>query len=133
MVLKDISPNKAPGIDGLTHGVVGEIILTDLVRFTNIFNTCFERGIFSKCWKVTKVVLIPKEGKDLSQPSSYRPICLLPTWGKILDKVITQRLVYELETGQKLHRKQYGFRKGKVRHWLWTTFLNLSKMQRLLN
>lgn len=113
MVLKDISPNKAPGIDGLTHGVVGEMILTDLVRFTNIFNTCFERGIFPKCWKVTKVVLIPKEGKDLSQPSSYRPICLLPTWGKILDKVITQRLVYELETGQKLHRNQYGFRKGK--------------------
>ncbi|GBO19433.1 hypothetical protein AVEN_169731-1 [Araneus ventricosus] len=92
MVLKDISPNKAPGIDGLMHGVVGEMILTDLVRFTNIFNTCFERGIFPKCWKVTKVVLIPKEGKDLSQPSSYRPICLLPTWGKILDKVITQRL-----------------------------------------
>ncbi|GBM37692.1 Putative protein in type-1 retrotransposable element R1DM [Araneus ventricosus] len=113
MVLKDINPNKAPGIDGLTHGVVCEIILTDLVRFTNIFNTCFERGIFPNCWKVTKVVLIPKEGKDLSQPSSYRPICLLPTWGKILDKVITQRLVYELETGQKLHCNQYGFRKGK--------------------
>ncbi|GBN58771.1 Putative protein in type-1 retrotransposable element R1DM [Araneus ventricosus] len=73
----------------------------------------FQKRHFSKFLKLTKVVLIPKEGKDLSQPSSYRLICLLPTWGKILDKIITQRLVFELETSQKLHRNQYGFRKPR--------------------
>ncbi|GBN17961.1 Putative protein in type-1 retrotransposable element R1DM [Araneus ventricosus] len=112
-VLNEISPNKAPGPDGLTHGVIKQMINTDPEWFLQIFNNCLLKGIFPKCWKRTRVALIPKEGKDLSLPSSYRPICLLPTWGKILDKIITQRLSYELERGEKLHQNQFGFRKQK--------------------
>ncbi|GBO01430.1 hypothetical protein AVEN_98735-1 [Araneus ventricosus] len=78
MVLKDISPNKAPGIDGLTHGVVGEMILTDLVRFTNIFNTCFEEkrdlSNVGKC----QVVLYPKRAKNLGNSASWNQLFLLP-------------------------------------------------------
>ncbi|GBM53300.1 hypothetical protein AVEN_259292-1 [Araneus ventricosus] len=87
--------------------------MTDFERFIQIFNTCLSRGIFPDCWKRTRVALIPKEGKDLTLPTSYRPICLIPTWGKMLDKIFTQRLVYELERGGKLHQYQFGFRKRK--------------------
>lgn len=42
----------------------------------------------------------------------YRPICLLPIWGKLFDKVIVRRLVGFLENKNLLCSEQYSFRKG---------------------
>lgn len=39
-------------------------------------------------WKAARIVLAPKDGKDLSNPSGYRPISLFPIWGKFLDKIV---------------------------------------------
>ncbi|GBM60131.1 Putative protein in type-1 retrotransposable element R1DM [Araneus ventricosus] len=52
-------------------------------------------------------------GKDPKEPSSYRPIALLPTIGKVLEKLLTQRLTFFLENGNKLNEHQHGFREGK--------------------
>ncbi|GBM70354.1 Putative protein in type-1 retrotransposable element R1DM [Araneus ventricosus] len=59
-----------------------------------------------------RIVLIPKAHKDLSDFESYRPICLVAIWGKILDKLITHRLVNHLETNNLLNERQYGFREN---------------------
>ncbi|GBN61938.1 hypothetical protein AVEN_186336-1 [Araneus ventricosus] len=45
--------------------------------------------------------------------SSYRPISLLPTIGKVLEKLMTQRLTYHLESTNSLNDRQHGFREGK--------------------
>ncbi|GIY79614.1 uncharacterized protein CDAR_57131 [Caerostris darwini] len=50
---------------------------------------------------------------NLSEPSHYRPICLLSTWGKLLDKIIANRITYHLETRNFISSRQYGFRKNK--------------------
>lgn len=42
-----------------------------------IFNIIWKNGRFPNFWKIVKVILIPKEGKDLTYPRGYRPICLL--------------------------------------------------------
>lgn len=70
-------------------------------------------GCFPKPLKTGEVVYFVKNGKDPKHPSSYRPICLLPTIGKLLEKLINQRLNYYLETNRKLDEKQYGFRPGR--------------------
>jgi hypothetical protein len=38
------------------------------------------------------VLLIPKPGRDHSDPSNYRPISLLSSINKILERVILKRL-----------------------------------------
>lgn len=43
---------------------------------------------------------------------NYRPISLLPVWGKILDKVITNILMSYFETNKILDNLQVGFRKN---------------------
>ncbi|GBN20949.1 hypothetical protein AVEN_190248-1 [Araneus ventricosus] len=58
-------------------------------------------------------LLIPKEGKNLSRFQSYRPICLLPVREKILDKLITNRLVTYLEENCLLSECQHDFCKGR--------------------
>ncbi|GBL95363.1 Putative protein in type-1 retrotransposable element R1DM [Araneus ventricosus] len=112
MCISRMKRDKAPGEDGLSLGIIEEIFYADNDWFVKVFNLCLKFGIFPKIWKESRVVLIPKSNKDLSNPESYRPICLLPVWGKILDKLMTHRLVYFLESNKLLDHRQYGFREG---------------------
>ncbi|GBN92422.1 Putative protein in type-1 retrotransposable element R1DM [Araneus ventricosus] len=50
---------------------------------------------------------------EIRNISSYRPITLLPTLGKLLEKLLLQRFNFSLEKNNKLHEQQYGFRQGK--------------------
>ncbi|GBM38968.1 RNA-directed DNA polymerase from mobile element jockey [Araneus ventricosus] len=62
---------------------------------------------------MANLTLIPKEGKDTSLPSSYNPICLLPCWGKVLEKLLTKRLVDFLENKKLISENQFGFRRKR--------------------
>jgi hypothetical protein len=57
-----------------------------------------------------KVVAIPKPGKDHSLPGSYRPITLLPTVGKIFEKLLLSRMLEFESENQILINQQFGFR-----------------------
>ncbi|CAF3407912.1 unnamed protein product, partial [Rotaria socialis] len=50
--------------------------------------------------------------KDKQHPSSYRPISLLSRLGKLLEKIIKQRIMLELERRNILPEHQAGFRPG---------------------
>ncbi|GBN08430.1 Retrovirus-related Pol polyprotein from type-1 retrotransposable element R1 [Araneus ventricosus] len=112
MCINKMKRDKAPGEDGFSLSIIEEIFYADSGWFVKIFNLCLKFGIFPKIWKEPRVVLIPKSNKDLSNSESYRPICLLSVWGKILYKLMTQRLVYFLESNNLLDHRQYGFREG---------------------
>ncbi|CAB0038693.1 unnamed protein product [Trichogramma brassicae] len=51
--------------------------------------------------------------KPPDEPSSYRPLCMLDTVGKILEKIICDRLEAFTERPGGLSERQYGFRKGR--------------------
>lgn len=59
------------------------------------------------------MIQIRKPGKDPSKPTSYRPIALPSNIWKIMERMITERLSYELEKRGMLANYQSGFRKGK--------------------
>lgn len=54
-----------------------------------------------------------KGNKPLDQPSSYRPICLLNTRGKFLERLIKNRLERFIAENCELNAKQFSFRRGK--------------------
>ena len=47
---------------------------------------------FPDHWKKAVILPIPKPQKDLIFATSYRPISLLPSLGKLLEKIILTRL-----------------------------------------
>ncbi len=63
------------------------------------------------CLKLAKVIPIFKKGCK-SEFTNYRPIAILPTISKILEKVIHKRLYEFLKINGSLYNSQYGFRKG---------------------
>lgn len=49
-------------------------------------------SFFPATWKIAVVILIPKVGKPKNLISSYRPISLLPTLGKLFEKCLLKRI-----------------------------------------
>lgn len=105
--------NKAPGPDGIPNAAVKAAVKTNPKVFLETMSRCLAEGKFPTCWKRQKLVLIPKPGKDAGVPSSYRPICLLDTLGKLFEKIILRRLNKFAEDDNGLSPKQFGFRKGR--------------------
>lgn len=60
-------------------------------------------------WKEALILPIKKPGKDPSKPASYRPIAFTSHVGKVMERMITDRLVYFLEKEGKLTPFQSGF------------------------
>ena len=57
--------------------------------------------------------MLPKPGKDLTKPTSYRPISLLPAMGKIFERKVASRLSAFLEKVDYFDENQAGFRKKR--------------------
>ena len=68
-----------------------------------------DKGIFPQIWKQANVVPVHKKSsKQLKQ--NYRPISLLPIFGKILEKLMFDSLYEHLNVNNLLNPNQSGFR-----------------------
>ena len=57
-----------------------------------------------------EVISILKPGKDPALPSSFRPISLLDTIGKLFEKIILARILHEVSVRGLMRYEQFGFR-----------------------
>ncbi|GIY64180.1 uncharacterized protein CDAR_543611 [Caerostris darwini] len=111
--IMQIKPRKAVGIGGLPGEIIKEIFLANKVWFTDLMNHLLKNGLYPAAWKIAMIILLDKENKSLDHPSHFRPICVLPCWGKILDKIITNRLSFHMESNHLISENLFGFRKNK--------------------
>lgn len=110
---KRIKSNKAPGLDGIPNQLLKIAINQRPELFSQLYSACLLEGTFPIRWKQQRLVLIPKGDKPPEDPSSYRPLCMIDTAGKVLEKIISSRLERYTETPIGLSDKQFGFRKRK--------------------
>ena len=61
-------------------------------------------------WKHTRVISILKPGKNPALLSSYRPISLLDTIGKLFEKILLARILREVNVRGLMWDEQFGFR-----------------------
>ncbi|KAL7288336.1 hypothetical protein TKK_0017670 [Trichogramma kaykai] len=101
---------SAPGPDGVPNLALKLAIAGRPDIFLEVYTTCLETGVFPSSWKRQRLVLLPKPGKPPDEPSSYRPLCMLDTAGKILERIICDRLEAFTERPGGLSERQYGFR-----------------------
>lgn len=113
LAARKLKNRKAPGPDGIPAEVLKEIAGTHPELLLNMYNSCLREGIFPERWKVQKLVLISKGKGDPLAPSSYRPLCMLDTAGKLLERLIKPRLEEAIRTRGELSIRQHGFRPGK--------------------
>ena len=70
-------------------------------------------GYFPTVLKEGIIILILKPGKDPTKVASYSPKTFLEVPGKILEKVINERIYGFAEFNNLFHHQQFGFRKAR--------------------
>lgn len=112
-IVKSLHNGKAPGMDGISTLVIKHLTIRVGMLILNIFNACLSLSYFPTAWKTAKVLAFYKPGKPPKLPTSYRPISLLSTLSKILERVILQRIQNHIDQHSCLPEVQYGFRQGR--------------------
>ena len=111
--LQKCKNRSAPGEDQISYLILKNLDREQLAYIALIYNSCLKTGYFPMASKQAKVVMLPKPGKDLTKPTSYRPISLLPAIGKIFERIIASRLSTFLEKANHFDENQAGLRKNR--------------------
>ena len=105
------SNNSAPGSSGIGWLIIKKAWEHVKEHLCAIFNACLLLGHHPMVWKEAKVVVIPKPDKaDYSVPKAHRPISLLKTMSKLLEKAIAKRLQFDLVKFELIPTNQFGGR-----------------------
>lgn len=110
IIKREINPKKSPGYDLITGKILHEITTKCLAQLTQIFNAVLRLNYFPCQWKVSQIIMILKPGKQPENVSSYRPISILPTLSKVMEKLIQERLKPIIEQRNIIPNHQFGFR-----------------------
>jgi len=80
-----------------------------------IANACIDLGYWPNHFKILSMVIIPKPNKpSYNSSKSFRPIVLLNTIGKLIEKVIGERLQFLVVRNDFIHPSQLGGLKFKL-------------------
>jgi len=116
--------NSSTGPDNIHNRCLKNYTELLVQHLTKLFNIILKQGYIPKMWKKANIILLLKPKKDKQHPSSYRPISLLSCLGKLMEKIMKQRLLLELERRNILPQHQAGFRPGK------STIYNIVRLER---
>ena len=106
-----LKTNKAISLDKIRASLLKNSAHTIALSVTKLLNLSIKTGKFPKLWKCSKITALFKSG-DRTNASNYRPISILPTLSKILEKAVHTQLYHFLVANKRLSGKQFGFRKG---------------------
>lgn len=109
---KTLPSKTSTDINELSMSFMKNIIAEIANPLTYIFNLSLNTGIVPSMLKKSRIVPIYKAG-DADMCDNYRPISLLNSISKILEKIVSVWLVSHLAQNNILHLNQFGFQIGK--------------------
>lgn len=112
-IVRRLKNSKSPGLDKIHNNLLKKLPPIGFIYLVFIINCCLKLSYFPSMWKEAKVIGILKPGKSPSQPISYRPISLLSSVSKVLERVILTRLKRHVEVTNMIPEHQHGFRSGR--------------------
>ena len=109
--ISQLLPKKSEDMFSISMFTVKQFVSSLIEPLYHIIYKSFETGAIPEQLKIAKIIPIHKSG-DRLLPDNYRPISLLRNFSNILEKVMSNRLTYFLESNNLLCQEQFGFRKS---------------------
>ena len=78
---------KPSGITNLNNRLLCDAFIVLICELTALFNESIIQELFPQDWKQGTITPIPKSG-NLMEKTNWRPITILNTFGKLLEKII---------------------------------------------
>ena len=101
--------NKAIGLDNISARLLKDSSHVIADSLTALFNRSLSTNTVPSIWKSGRVTSLFKSG-NRCDPNNYRPITILPTISKLLEKIVHVQLYSYLNEHKLITPSQFGFR-----------------------
>ena len=108
-LINNLKPKNSSGYDDISNKLLKMLHPVIIHPFTEIINRSLQEGIFPDDMKRADTVPLYK-AKEQYYTTNYRPISLLLTLSKVLEKIVYKRTVRFLDSNNTIYNSQYGFR-----------------------
>jgi len=108
-IIKSLNSKNSHGYNGISNKIIKASLPFIISPLTYICNEILKTGIFPDRLKHATVKPIFKKGNKY-EVSNYRPISLLTSFSKIIQKLMFNRLRSHLDKNNILGKEQFGFR-----------------------
>jgi signal recognition particle subunit SEC65 len=107
-VINSLAPKSSCDVQGVSTKMVKFVGSAIALPLSHIFNLSLNSGKFPTPLKQCRVIPIFKSG-DSEECDNYRPISLLSSISKVLEKIVAEKLTHHLIENDLLYLHQYGF------------------------
>lgn len=108
-VMNNFKNTRSCGDDFISNYILKKIIYSILSPLLHLINLSFMNGHFPSCLKISKVIPLFKSG-DHHSINNYRPISILSSISKLIEKIMLNRINKFLNSYNVICSNQYGFR-----------------------
>ena len=109
-IIEQLHTKSSSGYDEISTKLLKLIKPTILKPLTLIINQSLTTGIFPDKLKIAKITPVYKK-ENIHYIENYRPISIMPSISKVLERVVYDQLYTYFTTHHYLSENQYGFRK----------------------
>jgi hypothetical protein len=109
--LSKLDPSKAFGPDGVSPRLLKEGAHQLSTSLCKLFNTSLQNGVFPSIWKRANVIPLHKKN-DKSCITNYRPVSLLSSVGKTMERIVFKSLFEYFQANFLISVWQSGFIPG---------------------
>lgn len=107
------SKDTAPGSDKITVWLLKACWHTIGPYIRELYQACLNLEYFPFAFKVVEIVMPPKAGRDLSTAKGWRPISLISSIAKGLERLIAKRMSWLAITHQVVPQQLFGALPGR--------------------
>lgn len=110
-IITNLRSSCAVGWDGISSKLLKACAPALVPAITHICNLAIVTGVFPKSFKTALVHPIYKNGPT-NEVNNYRPISILTSMSKVLEKIINKQLTKFLDKFRVISNNQFGFTSG---------------------
>ena len=110
-IVKKLKNSSCAGDDNISNSLLKHIIPSIATPLSMCINLSLNTGVFPNQLKTSKVIPIFKGG-DRNSVDNYRPISLISSLSKVMEKIVYTRMIHFADQNGIISKNQFGFVKN---------------------
>ena len=111
--IREMRVALSSGVDGLSVKTLKRILRPLYPALLNLVNTAISTATYPDKLKIARIVPLRKGNKCPTDPLSYRAVNILPSLGKIIDRIINKQITRHLVSNQLILHQHHGSIRGR--------------------